>query len=214
VIDFSSSPLRDRIFERTRLAGIDLTPEEAECIERYYLLLERWNLTINLTALPLATFPDRTIDRLLVEPLMAASYVDDSPVRWIDLGSGGGSPAIPLKIVRPSARLTMVESKERKAAFLREVVRSLELVSADVLTSRIETLAGAGLRETAHIVTVRAVKIDERLLDSAAALLTEGGQLMVFRSDIALSVNDMRFEVRNIDLRGLHAGLSLLTKVR
>ena len=67
---------------------------------------------------------------------------EPAPLAWFDLGSGGGSPAIPLKLVRPDARLTMVESKTRKAAFLREAVaQSGAADAAEVADERFEELS-------------------------------------------------------------------------
>jgi 16S rRNA (guanine527-N7)-methyltransferase len=186
---------------------------ELDQLTRYYLLLERWNRTMNLTSLPLDNCPDRTLDRLIIEPLLSASQLDDTPLHWFDFGSGGGSPAVPLKVMRPNARLTMVEAKGRKGAFLREVVGSLALSSTDVLSSRIEALVGTGLRGMADLVTVRAVRIDQRLLDSSAAVLRLGGRLIVYRSSIPLYYNDLRFEsVAELALPAVGSGLSVLER--
>jgi 16S rRNA (guanine527-N7)-methyltransferase len=151
-------------------------------LEAYLTLLTHWNAKINLTALPLAPPTDQTFDRLLVEPLGASRHIEDKPHVWFDLGSGGGSPAIPIKIARPALHLTMVESKERKAAFLREAVRTLELTKASVRDERFEDIASdPRLSGTVDLVTVRAVKADETLFNTATALLREGGRLFLFR---------------------------------
>jgi len=171
-----------RLAQRASEACIILTRFELYNIEQYYSLLERWNRKINLTALPLRDFPDQTIDRLLVEPLAAAPLVDKGPLRWFDLGSGGGSPAIPLKVVRPQANLTLVESRSRKAAFLREVLRQLELAHTTVLTERFEELAGTEAAGQADLVSVRAVSMDNELLAAVAALLRPAGRLLLFGS--------------------------------
>lgn len=154
-----------------------------EPLEAYIQLLTRWNAAINLTALPLEAPTDETFDRLLVEPLVAAKQIPTHvPSVWFDLGSGGGSPAIPLKIARPSLKLTMIESKERKSAFLREAVRALGLVDASVETERFEVVAGKStLANSADFVTVRAVRADDGLFESAAQMLKNGGQLLMFR---------------------------------
>lgn len=172
-----------RLEQRTDAFGLGLTPSQLAGLERYYELLSRWSRKINLTALPLRGNPDRTLDRLFIEPLMAAASVEDVPHCWFDLGSGSGSPAIPLKIVRPHVRLTMVESRTRKAAFLREVIRALELKDADVRIARIEALPEeGGLRGKLDLITVRAVRIDEVLLACSAALLRPSGRLFLFGS--------------------------------
>jgi len=154
-----------------------------EKLERYYRLLERWNDKINLTGLRLHEPADSTLDRLLVEPIAAARFIPEDPLTWFDLGSGGGSPAIPLKITRPLARLTMVEAKAKKAAFLREATHALELADTTVANVRFEDLRDTDRPEPARhvdVVTVRAVRIDESLLDTVTSLLPPGGRFLLF----------------------------------
>ena len=179
-------------------------------LEAYYRLLSQWNGTMNLTALPLEAPTDETFDRLLVEPLGAARELDRvaaaSPSKvgpvWFDLGSGGGSPAIPLKVACPALRLTMIESKERKSAFLREAVRVLGLPATAVVTERFEQLVDKPeFRAAADFVTVRAVKADDALFEAVAALLKPGGHLLLFRPGHAASANPTGFaQVRTAQL--------------
>jgi 16S rRNA (guanine527-N7)-methyltransferase len=177
----TSREFRDRLARRLQRAGTHLPDEEAiSRLEAYMTLLARWNAKINLTALPVDKPTDDAFDRLLVEPLAAARQFPDSPIDWFDVGSGGGSPAIPLKIMLPRACLTMVESKVRKAAFLREAVRSLDLSHTAVENARFEELAEQ-FEGTAQIVTVRAVKADTRLSMAAFQLLRNGGRLLLFQ---------------------------------
>ncbi len=139
---------------------------------------------MNLTALPLENPTDETLDRLIIEPLAAARRVLDDGGAWFDLGSGGGSPAIPLKIARPSLRLVMIESRARKAAFLREAVRSLGISSSRVENARFEDIAaefGEAEAGVADLVTVRAVKADTALFTASAQLLKKNGRLLLFR---------------------------------
>jgi len=152
-------------------------------LEAYFQLLTQWNAKINLTSLPLDPPTDETFDRLLVEPLAASKQIPThTPSAWFDLGSGGGSPAIPLKIARPDLRLTMIESKERKSAFLREAVRALGLSHAAVETERFENVAAnAEYAGTADLVTVRAVRADAELFLTAGRLLKHNGLLLLFR---------------------------------
>ena len=173
---------RERLARRTRRAKAPITLAMLEPLEAYYRLLAQWNAKINLTALPLDAPTDETFDRLLVEPLAAARQVHDAPIIWFDLGSGGGSPAIPLKIARPGLKLTMVESKTRKGAFLREAIRTLGLTNTVVAEERFEELAGRDDSQgSGHLVTVRAVRADAALFEAAAQLLGDGGRLLLFR---------------------------------
>ena len=96
-----------RLKRRAQKAGVALPAEVAGKLEAYFELLTRWNAKINLTALNLAS-GDEAIDRLLIEPLIAAKSVRPGDSSLIDVGSGGGSPAIPLAIASPQLSLTMV----------------------------------------------------------------------------------------------------------
>jgi len=169
--------------------------EWIEPLERYFNLLARWNAKINLTALPLQEPTDQTFDRLLIEPLAAARFLVNEPVSWWDLGSGGGSPAIPLKISRPKLSLMMVEAKARKAVFLREAVRFLGFEQAVVVNKRFDELGehdpGYG---SGRFATVRAVRADRQLFSNAARLLRSGGHLLLFRpTDRAISPDGFRY---------------------
>ena len=186
----TSLEFRDRLARRSRRAKAHLTLRMLDPLEAYFRLLVRWNATINLTGLPLEHPTDETFDRLLVEPLAAARRISDSPGVWFDLGSGGGSPAIPLKIARPALKLTMIESKARKAAFLREAIRAIGMSEAEVLSDRFEDVATApGAVGVADLVTVRAVKTDPGLFDTAGLLLKDGGRLLLFRSSHTASAD-------------------------
>jgi 16S rRNA (guanine527-N7)-methyltransferase len=178
----TSLEFKDQLARRAQRAKAPLTVPMLAPLEAYFRLLTRWNATINLTALPLDAPTDETFDRLLVEPIAATKQIAESPAVWFDLGSGGGSPAIPMKIARPALELTMVESKARKSAFLREAIRELGLADADVAEGRFEDLAdGAELGASADLVTVRAVRTDASLFEIAGRLLKNSGRLLLFR---------------------------------
>lgn len=178
----TSREFRERLARRARRARVSIPPETPDILEAYFRLLDRWNSKINLTALPLQSPTDETFDRLFIEPLAASRFAPNESDVWLDLGSGGGSPAIPLKIVRPKLELTMVESKARKAAFLREAIRALCLVDASVENARFESLAeSSDWKKSARMITARAVKADRSLFATAAQLLAPDGQLMLFR---------------------------------
>ena len=145
----------------------------------YFDLLSRWIKKINLTALDDA---DEAIDRLLLEPLVASRYLPGNAGSLMDVGSGGGSPAIPLKLAAPTLRLVMVEVKARKSAFLREAVRSLGLKDSHVETSRYEELlARPELHEAFGVLTIRAVRVEPKVLNTLQAFLQPLGSLFLFR---------------------------------
>jgi 16S rRNA (guanine527-N7)-methyltransferase len=165
--------------------GTKISPLQAREFEKFYGLLTKWNRRINLTALELGlTPPMETLDRLFIEPVIAAELVPAGPLALIDLGSGAGSPALPIKILRPAVRLTMVETKGRKAAFLREAVRTLGLDDVDVEQTRFQALP-ASMSSEFDIVMARALKLDEELLGTAMDLLKPTGRLITFGVDEA-----------------------------
>jgi 16S rRNA (guanine527-N7)-methyltransferase len=170
---------RTRLSRRAGKAGLYLSDELCDSLVAYYELLFRWNRKINLTAL---TDPDEGIDRLLLEPLVAARALPHPSARVLDVGSGGGSPAIPMKLCVPGIALTMVEVKARKSAFLREAVRHLNIDRTTVETGRYEELlTRPDLHESCDAVSVRAVRVEARSLLTLQAFLRPGGLLMLFR---------------------------------
>ena len=175
----ASRDFRSRLERRAKKSGVFLPDELAGQFTCYYELLSRWNRKINLTALD---SPDDAIDRLLLEPALAARYLPPSTSSLMDIGSGGGSPAIPLKLCAQAAALTMVEAKARKSAFLREAVRALRLDQATVETSRYEELlARPELHEAFDVLSLRAVRVEVRTLLTLQAFVRPGGLLFLFR---------------------------------
>jgi 16S rRNA (guanine527-N7)-methyltransferase len=172
--------LRTRLAKRSIKAGFCLSEDLTAGLTAYYELLARWNSKINLTALDDA---DEAIDRLLLEPVVAARQIPPGRVRLMDIGSGGGSPAIPLALTHgPQTELTMVEVKARKSAFLREAVRTLSLPMAHVETTRYEELlARPELHEAFDVLSMRAVKVDPRILLTLQAFLKPDGVVLLFR---------------------------------
>jgi 16S rRNA (guanine527-N7)-methyltransferase len=170
---------RSRLIRRASKAGVFLADDLAGRLAAYYELLSRWNRKINLTSI---ADVDEGIDRLLLEPLIAAKHFPAGTRALMDIGSGGGSPAIPFKLFLPQLELRMVEVKARKSAFLREAVRQLGLDRTTVENTRYEELlARPDLHESQQVVSLRAVRVEARVLTSLQAFLATGGVLLLFR---------------------------------
>ena len=180
----SARKVRERLLRRARHAGLDLAPTLATGLEAYYFELARWNAKVNLTAFSLdGDGNDQAVDRLLIEPVLAARHLPPRATSMLDAGSGGGSPAIPMKLARPDLALHMVEVKVRKSVFLRQVARSLSLTDTFVLNTRFEELlTRADLHEAMSVVSIRAVRVDTKLMTTLQAFLQPGGQLLSFVS--------------------------------
>ena len=180
----SARDLRSRVQRRLQKASaIQIRPEHLEQLCAYFGLLAKWNKRLNLTALSLDPPTDEAIDRLLVEPTAALQAIEPGDESLIDLGSGGGSPAIPMKVGAPQLKLVMVEAKARKSAFLRDAIRQLGLADAEVENSRFENLlTRSELHEASDIVSVRAVRPDRQLWNPVMAFLKPGGRVFWFGS--------------------------------
>ena len=103
--------------ERVTVSGFQLDALLAHCE-----LMLKWNRTINLTSI---TKLEEVVERHYAESVFAASFLPEGPIRVVDVGSGPGFPGIPMAIMRPSAHVTVVESHQRKAVFLREAARGM-----------------------------------------------------------------------------------------
>jgi 16S rRNA (guanine527-N7)-methyltransferase len=149
-----------------------------EQLRLYLDLLLKWNARINLTAV---RDQEQIVTRHFGESLFGARVLLDdfdsaqAPITLADLGSGAGFPGIPLKLWTPQIHLTLIESQNKKATFLREVIRLLKLDAVEVFCGRAEDWA-----KTADLVTLRAVEKFERVLPVAASLVAPGGRLGLF----------------------------------
>ena len=175
----------------------------AELFTRYVDLLVRWNARLNLTAI---REPSQIVRRHLVECMQCAQALPEIQT-LLDFGSGAGLPGIPIAIIRPEVRVVLGESQSKKAAFLREAVRSLSL-NAQIYDRRIEKMAGDVFFDA---VTLRAVDRMEDATQTAIGKVTQGGWLVVFSTtgtedSLRAALPDLKWE-RRIPSLGLDTGL-------
>jgi 16S rRNA (guanine527-N7)-methyltransferase len=176
-----------RLHDRAKAFGMTVPPHAEARLVTYFDLLFRWNQKINLTSL---SNIDEAIDRLLLEPVAAARELPHSP-GIIDLGSGGGSPAIPLALALSATLLVMVESRSRKAAFLREAVRELGM-NAVVEAARFEEVAARpDYQGGMDVVSIRAVRMDSPAWTAAAVFLKSQGTVALFTTAEANPLEDL-----------------------
>jgi 16S rRNA (guanine527-N7)-methyltransferase len=148
-----------------------LSDAQLELLSDYLDLLLRWNARVNLTAV---RDPNNIVTRHFGESFFAARHLlpASGTLRAVDLGSGAGFPGLPLKMFTPTIALTLVESNQKKAAFLKEATRALGLMNVNVYAGRAEDFSS-----TADLVTLRAVDRYERALETAPRLVAPGGRL-------------------------------------
>jgi 16S rRNA (guanine527-N7)-methyltransferase len=147
-----------------------LSPEQLKQFELYLELLLKWNAKISLTAI---RSPEDIVRRHFGESLFAGEHLNILASSSLhDFGSGAGFPGLPVKISSPQLDVTLIESQQKKAAFLREVIRTLKLEKVNVHADRAELL-----KRQAQIVTMRAVEKFASALPVAASLVEPGGRL-------------------------------------
>lgn len=133
----------------------------AGLLAAYLALLQKWNARVNLTAD--AAWP--AVGWLFEEALWAAQWYPQTVVSHLDIGSGAGFPAIPLKILRPALQLRLVESRARRAAFLETVAAELKLPGVEVAACRAEEYLGAAGAPPFDIVSWKGIKLGGKALD-------------------------------------------------
>jgi 16S rRNA (guanine527-N7)-methyltransferase len=155
------------------LTALNLPTTLAPRLLEYLALLDRWNKTYNLTAI---RDPREMLTKHLLDSLAMAGFVHDEHLA--DLGTGPGLPGIPLAIAKPDLRVALVESNGKKARFLREAVRMLQLNNARVLESRAEAVAEPGAFQ---LITARALDRLAGIIAVGGHLLAPGGRLLAMK---------------------------------
>jgi 16S rRNA (guanine527-N7)-methyltransferase len=161
--------------------GVQLSPAEREAIAGHLRLLLAWNGSINLTAIrdPEDAAVAHVVDSLTALPVLRSRRVQ----RFVDLGSGGGFPGLPLAVALPAERALLVDSVGKKVRFLQAAAAALELEGrVATRAGRAETLAHEdGHRERWPAVTARAVAALPDLVELCFPLLEPGGILVAWK---------------------------------
>jgi 16S rRNA (guanine527-N7)-methyltransferase len=181
-----------------RQLGIELTPDQLERLRKYERLLREWNERVNLVS-------RKDIDRLVgyhfLDSLTASALIPQGST-VCDVGSGGGLPGIPLKLVRDDIRLALVESTGKKARFLELAVSELKLGSTIVRAERAESMSGLKF----DVVLSRLVGKTDEVAKWVARLLNPGGRIILYKSatveaelkQAQPALNRLHLEVREI----------------
>jgi 16S rRNA (guanine527-N7)-methyltransferase len=159
------------------LGDARLSAHQLDQVSAYLDRLIRWNARMNLTAV---RDPEQIVARHFGESFFAAKQLlgreEPPPRSATDIGSGAGFPGLPIKIFAPCLGMRLVEAQHRKAIFLREVIRDLQLQDCEVFAGRAEALAEAK-PDSSDLVTLRAVEHFQQVLPTAAQLTFNKGRL-------------------------------------
>jgi len=165
-----------------RQLGLHLTRSQLSALSLYERELVDWNTRFNLTAI---RDPQEIHIKHFLDSLTCLMAIRESPIeQLVDIGTGAGFPGIPIRIIYPKMRLTMVESVGKKAEFCRHVVNILELQGVEVVQERAETLGqNPSYRERFDWAVARAVAILPVLAEYLLPLVRVGGSMLAMKGE-------------------------------
>lgn len=172
--------MREVMISSASALGLTVGETQAQQFIRYLHHLLEWNKTINLTAIikPQEIIVKHFIDSLLA--LIATSFPQDGVV--LDVGTGGGFPGIPLKIVRPDIQLVLVEPVRKKCSFLHSVIGLLQLQNVSTFNGTIEQYVKQPLNHAIDTAVVRALKFLD-IKKHLHELLASNGKVVLYRTE-------------------------------
>lgn len=172
--------MREFMISSASALGLTVGETQAQQFISYLHHLLEWNKTINLTAIikPQEIIVKHFIDSLLA--LIATSFPQDGVV--LDVGTGGGFPGIPLKIMRPDIQLVLVEPVRKKCSFLHSVIGLLQLQNVSTFNGTIEQYVKQPLNHAIDTAVVRALKFLD-IKKHLHELLASNGKVVLYRTE-------------------------------
>jgi 16S rRNA (guanine527-N7)-methyltransferase len=164
---------------------IDLNSRQVEQFSKYFKFLNEFNSHTNITRIA----PEEIPLLHFYDSLTLSKFLDLSAVKTlIDIGSGAGFPGVPLKIIFPNLKVTLVDSKRKKTNFLNELIEILELENIEAVHGRAEDLGkDKKYRESFELVTVRAVSETKDLVKLVLPFIYENGSIILYKGPKAES---------------------------
>ncbi|MGX5791846.1 16S rRNA (guanine(527)-N(7))-methyltransferase RsmG [Staphylococcus equorum] len=160
--------------------GIELSEEQQRQFQTYYQMLVEWNEKINLTSI---TEEHEVYLKHFYDSIAPSFYTDLTKELTIcDIGAGAGFPSIPLKIIYPNLKVTIVDSLNKRIKFLNQLAEALDLENVNFVHDRAETFGKGDYRESYDIVTARAVARLSVLSELCLPLVKKGGQFIALKS--------------------------------
>lgn len=177
-IAIDSSQWTDMLVAGASQSHVALSSEQARQFNRYARLLLEWNRKINLTTI---TDPVQIAVKHFIDSVAPLDHLSKEG-EWLDLGTGGGFPGIPLKIMRPWQPMTLIDGTRKKINFVKQVIRELELEKIEALHQRAEAMGEMApyVHRYATIVS-RAVADITQVALLAEPLLANNGKIVVYK---------------------------------
>jgi 16S rRNA (guanine527-N7)-methyltransferase len=178
--------LNEQLADGIRRMGLEPTAAQCRQFSSYIDLLRQWADKINLTAIvdPLAIIDRHFCDSLALWPALGLTTLSAIPntTRLLDVGSGAGFPGVPLKIMAPQIGLTLLEPRQKRAAFLQVLIAALGCTQSQVTTSRLVEFSRSITRDYTCIVARGVGQFDD-LITGSVGLLTHDGILAFYLTE-------------------------------
>ena len=159
-----------RIAEGAAQMGLTLSPEQLKLLGRHVDLLLKWNKSINLTSI---TDPDEVVEKHVLDSLAVVPVLPSGSL--LDAGTGGGFPGIPVAIARPELEVSLVDSVQKKVAFLKSALAELRLPKVRAYAARLEGNPSREDLPRVHAAVARAVAPPAQWLPLAEQYVLPGG---------------------------------------
>lgn len=178
----------EEMSKKSKILGVRFSVEQIEQFYKYMNLLIEWNEKMNLTAI---TEPKEIILKHFIDSLTILKYIDDNS-KLVDVGTGAGFPGVPLSIMNPTLKITLVDSLNKRLIFLQEVVKELNLKNIEIVHARAEEFGqNKNYREKFDIATSRAVANLATLSEYLVPLVKIGGKIVSMKASNAKEeIND------------------------
>ena len=178
----------EKMQEKSKVLGVRFLVEQTEQFFEYMNLLIEWNEKMNLTAI---TDPEEIILKHFIDSITIIKDIEDGS-KVVDVGTGAGFPGIPLSIMNPTLKITLVDSLNKRLIFLQEVVNKLNLKNIEIVHARAEEFGqNKKYRENFDISTSRAVANLSTLSEYLIPLVKVGGKVISMKaSDAQAEIED------------------------
>ena len=182
MMQIGSKKWQNLIYEGAKNLDIQIDKRKIEKFAIHALELMKWNQKTNLTAI---TDPFEVAIKHFLDSIVPVKIIP-SNASLLDIGSGGGFPGIPLKIILPSLSVTLVDASRKKVSFLKHIIRILELKNIDALQIRAEEFANKpGVAKKFNVIISRAFSSMTTFALTALPFLKKEGAIIAMRGNVS-----------------------------
>ena len=187
---------KSKLIKLAKVINIEINNEQTEKFYKYMKLLQEWNEKINLTAI---TEENEVILKHFIDSLTVLKHINQTD-KIIDVGTGAGFPGVPIAIMMPNVKITLLDSLNKRINFLNEVIRELDLKNVETIHSRSEDCGKDMLfREKYDIAIARAVANLTILSEYLLPFVKIGGKMICMKgSDVEEELNNAEFAIKEL----------------